>query len=341
VAICSTAILASASIIRSDTEHNSDSQLEEEMLPKIAWLMSFPNSGTTYIINLITAVSRTATATNYGDEYTAGPSIPVSPSFVEGPFRLNEEELDLPKYILTKTHCGGWFFNSPPKFYVDETVDLFEEHCLTGVRTVPTGYGELTKEVTQYDLEDVAKAVHLIRNPFDNIVSRFHHEYMTAVIKKKQQHLFHYTYNAEGFQAWCRDTDTRFWREEQKAYGRRMSELAREVPCHAELYRYVHWHNNAFALSNKLSLPTHVLYYEDFQTDFEASVQDLLDFLQLSRDRRPLPFTFGDHLSHYTVEQRRKMALFVEKLASSETWIWLRHYFEEDNYPNDYYYLYS
>ena len=113
----------------------------------------------------------------------------------------NDTPLPASSYILTKTHCGGWFFNSPPEFYIGETLELFEEHCVTGTKMILISQyddddddnnndDELIKDVVQYELHAVHKSVHLIRNPFDNLVSRFHHEYTNAYYKKhnKIQH---------------------------------------------------------------------------------------------------------------------------------------------------------
>ena len=39
-----------------------------EFLPEIAWLISFPNSGTSYTINLVSSITDTSTTTNYAFE---------------------------------------------------------------------------------------------------------------------------------------------------------------------------------------------------------------------------------------------------------------------------------
>ena len=81
--------------------------------PDIAWLMSFPNSGTSYTMRLVQAVSNTTAATNYAEECQQDASGRVATLFdsPSGPY-LRQQVLGggmpLPKrYILTKTHCGG------------------------------------------------------------------------------------------------------------------------------------------------------------------------------------------------------------------------------------------
>lgn len=89
------------------------SSSSSSLLPDIAWLMSFPNSGTSYTMRLVQAVSNTTAATNYAEECKQDSSGRVATLFdsPSGPY-LRQQVLDggmpLPKrYILTKTHCGG------------------------------------------------------------------------------------------------------------------------------------------------------------------------------------------------------------------------------------------
>jgi hypothetical protein len=80
---------------------------------KIAWLMSFPNSGTSYTQKMIRHVSLTRTASNYGNEFkeSVGLSRAVFKDQPKGPYWQDiniHPEYTLPqKYALTKTHCGG------------------------------------------------------------------------------------------------------------------------------------------------------------------------------------------------------------------------------------------
>ena len=78
---------------------------------RIAWLMSFPNSGTTYTNLLVRIASGYNTATNYGAEYeagSAGTGTPIFEDMPEGPYFIgdpDEAEYTRPEagYILTKT----------------------------------------------------------------------------------------------------------------------------------------------------------------------------------------------------------------------------------------------
>ena len=89
------------------------SSSSSSLLPDIAWLMSFPNSGRSYTMRLVQAVSNTTAATNYAEECKQDSESRVATLFdsPSGPY-LRQQVLDggmpLPKrYILTKTHCGG------------------------------------------------------------------------------------------------------------------------------------------------------------------------------------------------------------------------------------------
>jgi hypothetical protein len=75
---------------------------------------TFPNSGTSYTIELVREITKTTTATNYGHEGDVKDeeSVPVFQHLEnaeEGPFLVNVpgRTFNTPKLILTKTHCGS------------------------------------------------------------------------------------------------------------------------------------------------------------------------------------------------------------------------------------------
>jgi hypothetical protein len=106
-----------------DTSKSNDTSTLYKGKPpslQIAWLMSFPNSGTSYTSKLIRHVTLTRTATNYGNEErkAVGVSRAVFADQPTGPFWQDTHihpEYTLPQdYALTKTHCGGRCELCPP-----------------------------------------------------------------------------------------------------------------------------------------------------------------------------------------------------------------------------------
>jgi hypothetical protein len=78
------------------------------------YYQSFPNSGTSYTIHAVRELTNTTTATNYGLEgdIKDDESVPVfqhSEDGYNGPFLelIPGRSTNIPKYILTKTHCSG------------------------------------------------------------------------------------------------------------------------------------------------------------------------------------------------------------------------------------------
>lgn len=77
---------------------------------KLVWLMSFPNSGTSYTSRLIRDLTQTDSASNYADETDAGRAglkYPVFEDMPDGPFWINKPESELDydeptEYVLTK-----------------------------------------------------------------------------------------------------------------------------------------------------------------------------------------------------------------------------------------------
>ena len=150
--------------------------------PGIAWLMSFPDSGTTFLsLSIQTATKRTI-ASNYGnmfmhpngeiirDQYA---SLPIYIDRPNGPFLFSE--LPMPdNYILTKTHCGGICTDCFPGRYVKGPGKFWKE-CHTSARFDPERNRISRKdpfEYVEYYVKLVKRAIHLIRDPFDNVISR-------------------------------------------------------------------------------------------------------------------------------------------------------------------------
>jgi len=301
----------------------------------IAWLMSFPNSGTSYTMRLIARTTQTLVATNY--QYTESSEErqlhPVFDDHSEGPFWPDPEESPYrppPRYVLTKTHCGARCNDCSPLYYLRDTKD-FERVCSTGSKLEVTSDGQEESVVVEYNATKVQKAVHLIRDPFDNVVSRFHLERHRMMKANDTESLSQFTDSRQGFRSFCRYMDDK-WRDEVEATW--MTDeigIMRNIPCRDDFFRYVIWHNLAFmATDGKLRIPSMILYYEDYSERFNETVKDLLDFLDLKQVTEPYPFHGGHTYDDYFTEQERESAKQAVKIISSKTtWHHVRHYFPQ------------
>lgn len=290
--------------------------------PEVAWLISYPNSGTSYTITNTEKISNKSTASNYAGGWDA--LIPVRPELTNGPF-LHDANLEIPSNVLTKTHCTGYCFDCAPAAYV-KTVDSFEKGCATGQKDI-----DGSKTQVSYSSTVPEKIVHLIRNPFDNLVGRIH-----LGIKKRRQEgqseeeLAQFQNSKEGVQAWCNHFDPKFVQKELNSplLDQTLFRRFQSLPCRAEWFRYVQWHNLATELTKRRRLPTHVFYYEDYTADYNGTVQQLFDFLDLPIVQEPLYFIPGKTYTHfYDTEDARAAAHFVRELATPDAWMLLRHYF--------------
>ena len=157
-----------------------DVQPDDE--PRIAWLMTFPNSGTTYTKLLVYVVSGYNTASNYGNEEEWGTNTPIwEDELPHGPFYSGHagDNWTIPRspaYVLTKTHCGAYCMWCKSSQYII-TDTQFGEHC--GYTSYSPSSNDTSSELIilrqQYDVSLTKRAVHLIRDPFSNIVARFHY----------------------------------------------------------------------------------------------------------------------------------------------------------------------
>jgi hypothetical protein len=310
---------------------SSEDSNERGDWPKLAWLMSFPNSGTSYTTKMIRHVTGMSTATNYGDEYSddAGLSVPLVANATIGPYLIDPHKYGYPKghmYILTKTHCGGRCATCSPRDYVESPTSflykcLNTKGVLSGRRGVP-----VTREGA-YPLDDIKRIIHLIRNPFDNAVSRFHLEKT-----RNREDVALFPVSKEGFRDFCKKFDEK-WndRERESAWwDEDLHDIIKDVPCHADFYRYATWHNLAFAITTDLALPTLVLHYEKFESNYTETKNAVVDFLHVKPNGDDFPFIAGKtYVDYFTPKERRAMKKAMQVMAFKTTWSSIEHYFED------------
>lgn len=154
--------------------------------------------------------------------------------------------------ILTKTHCGSRCTVCPPQDYLETDISFLMK-CLSGARRVavslPTKRSAMYKKKSvMYHPSLVERAVHLLRNPFNNIVSRFHHEQKEHMKRGDRRWIGRYNNSAAGFKLWCSDVDEVSMIENDAVFdwawyglpGGILDVNEKPVPCRAELFRYVH-----------------------------------------------------------------------------------------------------
>ena len=308
--------------------------------PSIAWLLSFPNSGTSYTLANTNQVSQRLVATNYN---VAGRSESEHfPMYEKGPFLLNTQD-EFPmadnllpeSYLLTKTHCAAYCVDCPPGNFVHWSVEAFIDGCrTTKEKQAQHDYDKnntatTTLHKTMYPAAWVTRAVHLMRNPFDNLVARMHlsmRDQGNAVVADDRQTLL----------TWCHqtvDSDDFFHALDPSLMDSRTLVLLQQLPCPAEWYRWIQWHNLALQMTHDvLQIPVHYLFYEDYTSQYNQTLAALLDFLQLSPAALPLPFVPGKAYRHlYTPTERQGAAQVVRALATPPCWERVKHYFWDKN----------
>jgi hypothetical protein len=306
-----------------------------EFTPAIAWLMSFPNSGTSFTMTMVARASNRSFATNYGDEVTAEDqpdSLSIYPRRPEGPFwpgmsgKINSPR-ELPdKYIITKTHCGSRCVECGPDQYI-ETPLVFLRKCTMGhARLTPAK--KRRKYDVEYPPERVARAIHLIRNPLHNVIARYHLEHRhKGTYKNNTEWLESHSNDAEGLHAWCKDLDKRYAKEDKEYFKGSVP----DAPCHGEFYKWTQWHN---LVPQSLALiphpvPTLTIYYEDYSKKFNETAKTILNFLELDQVGELREFTArSDYGGYFSPKEVEKIKNLVQNVATEKTWALVKHYFD-------------
>lgn len=298
--------------------------------PKICWLLSYPNSGTSFTMKLVGHASNRTVATNYGLECgfdEKGELVPLYHDSPNGPYLIHPEKGLPENYILTKTHCGGRCNDCGPSTYL-ETKESFMLMCSNGARVTLLNS---TKVNVNYNPKLAQRAIHLVRNPFNNIVSNFHLERHEKFKKKRNEWLEKYSNDAEGFRLWCHDIDAKYEKEEMasRLIPPTIIEIFQLIPCHKAFYAFAQWHNLAIRVIDDLGLPSLLLYYENYETDFNATVNEIFQFLQISTIGDISQFIAGkDYMGYFSSSEVEAARKLMEIISDRQTWDIIKRYFE-------------
>lgn len=327
--------------------------------PSVTWLMSFPNSGTSYTMGNTEAVSQRSTATNYATEISIAHGDPVpllrdnEDDINKGPWQRNTD-LPLPeKRVLCKTHCTGYLDTGSVEESV-ETFDSFMDGCRESYQRRDKSILSASRNKLRlyYEIQGlVDSAIHLIRDPFDNIISRMHlgmrNHHNLAYANLTREELDAFMETKEGVTAWCKYVDEQFWKENKVTMDMHISNKTLsllpydptpylDVPCHGEFFRYTQWHNLAMDVIRASNLSVHHVHYENYGIAYNRTVDQILNFLGQSREFETRPFvtgkTYRDVFFENSVQHRVKH--LIKEIASDETWALLRGYFTSAH-PDD------
>ena len=322
-----------------------------EFSPGIAWLMSFPNSGTSFTMTMVSRSTNKSFATNYGNEVIAPDetdSHSIYPRRPEGPYwpglsGKQHTPRDLPDtYVITKTHCGSRCSKCGPDEYI-ETTEQFLTRCASGHGEFTPGSKRRTYD-SVYPADWVQRAIHLYRNPMHNIIARYHLEHRHKGYKNDTKWQESHQNDAEGLHKWCEGTRETY-RDEDIAFFGSEAAVPDDAPCHGEFYKWTQWHNLAEESLRVLreggleggprrEVPVLKVYYEDYKTRFETTAKSVLDFLELEQVAPFREFSSrSDYGDYFPLPELIAIKKLIRSVATNTTWTDVQHYF--DGVPDD------
>ena len=279
--------------------------------------------GTSYTMRNTLMSSQRNVASNYGKEVKVGIVRSLYPT-VPSPYLLHDKYAT-PDLVLTKTHCVGYGEKQAPVLDVDQ----FEYGC----RAYSYNHSGV-RDWQHYSNNLVRKAIHLVRNPFDNLVARKH----LGLSRRRNVTTWVNNYGeafretSEGMVTWCWYTDDLMAGEMETIMAQLglAPNLWQDLPCHTEWYRWVQWHNLAIEMVRRMDIPVHTVYYEDYAHNFKPTVRGILHFLELKQEAPLVEFEVGKSYDFlYDDHTAYQAAAFVRAVASPECWGRIRHYFAQ------------
>eukprot|EP00979_Chaetoceros_neogracilis_P001488 scaffold253_cov267-Chaetoceros_neogracile.AAC.21 len=316
---------------------------------KIAYLLTYPMSGSTYTMLLVSKITNATLATNYAFNSHADKKDKKHTSSLN-----NQEQARVPgspiwyttygsttkptNNLLTLSHCAGHcMYPCHPENYVQTEVS-FEETCRSIIDESDVMMGDDGGyEIYVTPKTDISKIIHLIRDPFSNIVSRYH-EYLLEDNSKREASKL--SPNKEGFKDWCLEMDANVklseLDREATFINYEVKELMKDVPCRSEFYKYVSWHNHVMNMAQNEHYPIMQVYYEDYASKSKEQqlAMKMAGFLEEpivnTSNLTPSTMVLRSYRDYYTDEERLSAEKLVKSMALMTTWDVLERYFNEE-----------
>jgi hypothetical protein len=326
-------LASSFNVAAIQSEPTQNRQLQEgATAPKVVWFMSYPESGTTYVLHLIHLVSGLSTATNYGTVMMddngkiykpTSDSIPVYIDRV-GP-HYNSAVLPKPEtYVLTRTHSYGTCFDCAPWKYLGPTSKLRHLKINTYASRLVGGIPKTNK----YKMDDVEKMLVLYRDPMDLAMARFNHRLNKWKLIGDVQNVARYPNTAAGYKRYCRDQNDSEWHEQEKNWYEHGGfwEEAKNVPCRSEFVRIFEFYNMVERVRTFHGLATMRVKLNDFAVNLPQVSGDVVNFLSQPYLGPPaenkLGTGEGQFSSFYTDAERTAIAKLAKKMFTNEPAVW-------------------
>jgi hypothetical protein len=301
--------------------------------PDIVWLMTMSNAGSSFLISLVARATNFSMATNYGQDVTPTKhySISINPRLHCGPYwaglgdtALTSTKRKLPNNsVLVHTYCQTKTTTFVP------TLEEYMQDCVTTFGRTAPDPTILTRH--EYPLSRVTKAIHLIRNPISQIITKFQKEFKSHVQDTSWRS--DYPLTKSGFKKWCQAADVRTETLFHEYYSAGTVQTMQETPCGRYIAEFISWHNHAFDTIASLDIPELVIYHDDLYDDsLETTLHTMLDFIELKQQTMPSQrlgdsdIDVNEFLSRSDFKQIRRL---VQKLATDETWSHLERYFKD------------
>ena len=252
------------------------------------WLATFPNSGTSYTLNMLAEATRTTFASVYATECKDVDPANLCDRDTDLGYMLRAQYPRPDSMLLVKTHCGGYGYKSHGYDCPSMTLEDTQKNRAKFVHCCASGMGE------DHFQGRPAAIVHLFRNPVDNLMSRFHHQRNNGQVSAPK--------TRTGFQGYL---------------GRG------NVVLKQFLKSYTGWHCQVLRMAERLRVPILSYDYDDYHLRFEATVAELFSFLHTKLDPKAgklLEFKKSqlDYKSWYTQEQ---LQIIAEKAAIYDAWV--------------------
>merc|ERR1712037_590746 len=175
----------------------------------------------------------------------------------------------------------------------------------------------------------ISRIVHLIRDPFSNVVARYHHARLVHTQQHDTSWLKKHPNNKNGFHRWCQEMDVQdiLIQEDEEDETNLKRERDKEI---VDMIN----DNIAVPMEWMHGYPTYILYYEELKADeprldvlrkiasFLKWNVSLLD-IELSQKYMPI---FRNYTSWYTNIELRNINHFLYKWAYPQTLEFIQRY---------------
>jgi hypothetical protein len=106
-------------------------------------------------------------------------------------------------------------------------------------------------------------------------------------------------------------------------------QLMQKIPCCNDFFRFAQWYNLVFITTQSLDIPSLMVHYENYETNYSETATKMVEFLHLPiRGKLIDVFKGKEYIDYFSPAKQQNVSKTMKIMSLSSTWDQISHYFD-------------